>query len=226
MLEENQRREREVDATRYAPWAAAELFMREGRRRTAARLLHRYGVFPKAGDPVLEIGYGRLGWLADLLGWGLRCFDLHGIELDRNRAEVARAAFPGADLRVGDAASMAWADGSFELVVASTVFTSILDPAVRNAVAAEAVRVLRPGGALLWYDFRVDNPANPNVRGIGRGELETLFPDLAHHVRSVTLAPPLARRVAPVSWALATALESIPMLRTHLLGVLVKKHDA
>ena len=223
MLEENARREREVDAARYAPWAAAELFMREGRRRRAARMLHRCGAFPAAGDPVLEIGYGRLGWLADLLGWGLRSFDLHGIELDAGRAEVAQAAFPGADLRVGDAAAMAWADESFALVVASTVFTSILDEGVRRAVADQIVRVLRPGGALLWYDFRVDNPANPNVRGIGRRELRNLFPNLELHVRSVTLAPPLARAIVPFSWALAAALEGLPFARSHLLGVLVKK---
>ncbi len=226
MLEENARRDCEVDSTRYAPWAPAELFMREGRRRAAARMLHRLRVFPEAGDPVLEVGYGRLGWLADLMGWGLRCFDLHGIELDTERAEVAQAAFPGADLRVGDAASMGWAAASFELVVASTVFTSILDEQVRRAVAEEICRVLRPGGALLWYDFRVDNPANPNVRGIGRGELNALFPELEHHVRSVTLAPPLARAVAPVSWTLATILERLPFVRSHLLGVLVKVSDA
>jgi SAM-dependent methyltransferase len=226
VLDENARRDREVDADRYAPWNPTEALMREGRRRVAARMLHRYGVFPKAGDPVLEIGFGRLGWLADLLGWGLRSFDLHGIELDETRVEVARASFSEADLRVGDAASMAWADGSFKLVVASTVFTSILDREVRQAVAEEIHRVLRPGGALLWYDFRVDNPANPNVRGISRLELRSLFKDFEHHVRSVTLAPPIARRVAPLSWALATTLETIPMLRTHLLGVMVRFDDA
>ena len=89
ILEENERRSREVDSDRYASWQPAEIFMREGRRRTAWRMLHRYGVFPRAGDRVLEVGYGSLGWLADLMGLGLRCFDLHGIELDSGRAEVA-----------------------------------------------------------------------------------------------------------------------------------------
>ncbi len=189
-------------------------------------MLHRYSVFPKNADPVLEIGYGHRGWLADMLGWGLRCSDLHGIELDGERAGVAQAAFPGADLRVGDAASMEWTDESFELVVASTVFTSILDDEVRRRVADEVTRVLRPGGALLWYDFRVDNPANPNVRGIAEEELKNLLPGFAHHLRTVTLAPPLARRVVPISWAVATLFECLPFLRTHILGVLVKPKDA
>lgn len=121
---------------------------------------------------------------------------------------------------------MEWTDESFELVVASTVFTSILDDEVRRRVADEVTRVLRPGGALLWYDFRVDNPANPNVRGIAEEELKNLLPGFAHHLRTVTLAPPLARRVVPISWAVATLFECLPFLRTHILGVLVKPKDA
>ena len=85
------------------------------------------------------------------------------------------AAFPSADLRVGDAAEMPWADDMFKLVVISTVMTSILDAEVRRAVADEVDRVLEPGGAVLWYDFRVDNPANPNVRGIYISESSDAF---------------------------------------------------
>jgi hypothetical protein len=97
---------------------------------------------------------------------------------------------------------------------------------VRKEVAGEIVRVLRPGGAVLWYDFRVDNPANPNVRGISRSSIRALFPELRYHLRSLTLIPPLARRVVPVSWTLAIVLERLPFLRSHILGVLEKPVDA
>jgi hypothetical protein len=90
-------------------------------------------------------------------------------------------------------------------------------------VAADITRVLAPGGALLWYDFAVNNPRNPNVRRVGRKELQGLFPELRGSIRSVTLAPPLVRLVAPKSWLLATALEAFPFLRTHLLAVLLKR---
>ena len=108
------------------------------------------------------------------------------------------------------------------LVIASTVFTSILDDTMRAAVAREVVRMLRPGGALLWYDFAWNNPQNKNVRGISRRALHALFPTLHGDVRALTLAPPIARLVAPRSWALATALEAIPLLRTHLIALLLK----
>jgi SAM-dependent methyltransferase len=207
----------------YAPWRADEFFMRTGRRRIAVRLLAEAGVFPKAGDPCLEVGFGSLGWLGELISWGVREPDLHGIDLDPRRVRRGREILPGADLQLGDASRMPWADGTFRLVIASTVFTSILDPSVRGSVAREIVRVLAPGGAFLFYDFAVNNPKNPDVRAIRRRELARLFPDLSGRVRRVTLAPPLARLIAPRSWLAATLLEALPPLRTHLLAVMVKK---
>jgi SAM-dependent methyltransferase len=207
----------------YAPWRADEFFMRTGRRRVAVRLLAKAGVFPKAGDACLEVGFGSLGWLGELISWGVRETDLHGIDLDPRRVRRGREILPGADLQLGDAGRMPWADGAFRLVIASTVFTSILDASVRRSVAREIVRVLAPGGAFLFYDLAVNNPKNRNVRRIRRRELERLFPELSGAVRRVTLAPPLARLIAPRSWLAATLLEALPPLRTHLLAILVKK---
>jgi ubiquinone/menaquinone biosynthesis C-methylase UbiE len=216
------RRDKDGDKDLYAAWQPAPIFMHTGRKRVASMLLRRAGFFPVGPGQCLEIGFGSIGWLADLISWGVPETDLHGIELSTERAGRAREILPQADLRVGDAASLPWKANSFKLVVASTVFTSILNDTVRQKVAREIVRVLAPGGALLWYDFAVNNPKNVQVRGIDRRELRELFPNLRGEIRSVTLAPPLARFVVPRSWAIASLLESIPLLRTHLLAVMVK----
>jgi ubiquinone/menaquinone biosynthesis C-methylase UbiE len=220
--EEYRRRAIEVSVNLYAQWQPSEILSRTTRTRSAARMLRRAGAFPEAGNQCLEIGFGSLGWLGDLIGWGLRETDLHGIELDPMRAAKAHDALPAADLRVGDATELPWDDNSFQMVVASTVFTSILDPRVRKLVAKEITRVLAGGGALLWYDFAVNNPRNTHVRKVDRKELKELFPQLTGVVKSITLAPPLARFIAPKSWVLATIFEAIPFLRTHLIGVLIK----
>jgi ubiquinone/menaquinone biosynthesis C-methylase UbiE len=222
ILVENQRRETAISPDRYEPWQAAETFLRTARARQAASMLRKANVFPSPGRSCLEIGHGEQGWLGQLLCWGARATDLHGIEIDEGRVNLARARFTGADLRLGDATRLPWPDSTFGLVIASTVFTSILDSGIRRLVADEIVRVLAPRGALLWYDFRFNNPANANVRRVDRKELARLFPTLRGGVRSATLAPPLARAAAPVSWLLAELLETVPFLRTHLLGVLVK----
>jgi hypothetical protein len=69
---------------------------------------------------------------------------------------------------------------------------------------------------VLWYDFTV-NPTNRRTRGIGVREAAALFAGCPIRMRRVTLAPPLARLVAPRSWLAAAMLEAIPPLRSHLL---------
>ena len=53
---------------------------------------------------------------------------------------------------------------------------------------------VRPGGAVLWYDFAVDNPRNQHVRGVPMARVRALFPEATVQARRVTLAPPLVRR--------------------------------
>lgn len=223
LLAEYQRREAVIPAERYAPWNPAEMLMRSERLRLAAGMLRQVEAFPGETTACLEVGYGRLGWLGDLVAWGVRENSLHGIELDAMRAAQARERLPAADLRVGDGADLPWPEASFGLVVTSTVLTSVLEPAARRALASEIIRVLRPGGALVCYDFRVNNPRNSRVRAIGRLEVRELFGGLEGNIRSLTLAPPLARRVTPWSYPTAVLLGCLPFLRTHLLAVLIKQ---
>lgn len=226
ILTENRRRDQELDRSIYAAWQPAELFMLQGRERVAARLLKSQDVFPVRGDRCLEIGFGTRGWLPTLLGWGLDSSDLYGMELDQGRAEVAIQAIPGGHLEIGDARDLPWERDFFQLVVASTVLSSILDPNARQAVAREVMRVLQPGGAILIYDFRFNNPSNPQVRQLKKSEIKALFPGCIGKIRSMTLVPPIARAVAPASWTLATILERLPFLRSHLVSVMVKPEDA
>ncbi|MEM8995413.1 MAG: class I SAM-dependent methyltransferase [Acidobacteriota bacterium] len=221
LLAENARR-RTLDDDRYQPWNRAERFMLDDRRRRAAEMLERAGVFPGPATRCLEVGFGDGTWLVDLLSFRVEETSLFGAEIDLTRAVSAHRRLPSARLAVTGGAGLPFRDGAFELVLASTVFTSILDPAMQDDLAADMARVLAPGGALLFYDFAVDNPRNPHVRAVTRGRLRELFPALRGDVRSATLAPPIARRVAPLSIALAELLGHIPLLRTHLLAVLVK----
>lgn len=222
---EYQRRSEEIESDLYAPWQPAEIFFKAGRKAVAAAMLKKARVFPRTGDRCLEVGCGAGGWFLDFISWGVREPDLSGIDLDVLRIRRAKEILPAADLRVGDAANLPWDTGTFSAVISSTLFTSVLDRDVRSLIANEMVRVLAPGGALLWYDFAFNNPHNPHVRGVSKHEIKKLFPQLVGEIRSVTLAPPLARLIVPRSWALATVLEAIPFLRTHLLAVLIKPHE-
>jgi hypothetical protein len=82
------------------------------------------------------------------------------------------------------------------------------------------LRVVKPRGVILWYDYHVNNPWNPDVRGVKKQEIRHLFPGCRVDLQRLTLAPPLARRLAPYSFLLCCLLEKIPLLCTHYLGVI------
>ena len=90
------------------------------------------------------------------------------------------------------------------------MFSSLLDDAYQQRLADAMWRWLKPGGAVLWYDFTVDNPRNPDVRGVPLPRLRALFPQGRLTHRRVTLAPPLARALARVHPALLPLANSLP----------------
>ncbi|HEV8176342.1 MAG TPA: class I SAM-dependent methyltransferase, partial [Gemmatimonadales bacterium] len=102
------------------------------------------GLFTGSGSE-LEIAVGT--------GLNLRHYpagiDLTGIELSPAMLQRARARSAGlgssADLRLGDATALKFADQSFDSVVCTFSLCTIPDDA---AAVAEAWRVLRPGGRL------------------------------------------------------------------------------
>ena len=78
-------------------------------------------------------------------------------------------------------------------------------------MAQEMLRVVKRTGLIIWYDFHVDNPWNPNVRGVRKAEITRLFPSCSIALERVSLALPLAKMVAPRSW--------IVMLRPRSLAI-------
>jgi hypothetical protein len=102
------------------------------------------------------------------------------------------------------------------------MFTSILDADVRRVAAQEMMRVARPGGAILWVDFFI-NPRNPQVCCLGRADVAGLFPGWRATLYRSTLAPPISRRLAGVSWSLARALEKLKIFNTFFFGYLKRE---
>lgn len=192
------------------------------RRVLTRRLLGGAGWIPLGERTVLEVGSGHgseLAWLREL---GASSTRLVGVDLLPDRVAVARTTYPEIDFRVGNAEHLDFADAGFDLVMALTVFSSIFDAAMAANIAAEICRVLKPGGALLWYDVRYDSNTNRNVRAVRARRVRALFPDLTGGLASVTLLPPLARRLGPMTGIGYPVLSRVPPLRSHLLGLLRK----
>jgi SAM-dependent methyltransferase len=166
---------------------------------------------------VLDVGCGSGGELLRLVSHGADPVRMHGIDLREEPIRLARERLPPADLRVGDASDLPYADESMNVVLQFTMLSSIVDRGLRSAVAAEMSRVARRDGVIISYDFWL-NPFNPDTRGLRRRELRALFPGHRVEARSVTLAPPVARLICPRSFGLAATLQAVPLLRTHVLA--------
>jgi len=178
---------------------------------------------PLVGKSILEVGCGKGGWLADFVKWGARAQDVTGVDLLRDRlAEAQRRCPQGVCVGCGTGAALPFPPETFDVVLQATMFTSILDPGLRRQVAAEMLRVVRREGLVLWYDFHVNNPRNPDVRSVTKAEIRQLFPATHIELHGVTLAPPLARLLVPRSWVAGYLLGWIPLLCTHYLGVIRK----
>ena len=187
-------------------------------------MLSQNGVDRLETKKILEIGCGTGYWLRAFLQWGALPENIFGIDLLAERIEQARKLCPhGVLLECGNAAALDFPDSSFDLVLQSTVFSSILDLVMKQRVAAEMLRVTRQNGFVLWYDFHVNNPRNLDVRGVSKDEIRQLFPGCHVHLRRITLAPPIGRFVGRYSPLLYTLLSRTRILCTHYLGLIKKK---
>jgi len=70
-----------------------------------------------------------------------------------------------------------------------------------------------------YYDFWL-NPTNPQTRGIRPAEIRHLFPGCQIEFHRITLAPPIARRLVPISWQLSALLEKLLVFNSHYLSVI------
>ncbi|MBX7099999.1 MAG: class I SAM-dependent methyltransferase [Myxococcaceae bacterium] len=219
------RREREIPAETYAYSNPPNLFLRQVQERTILSLLRDGGYAPFADRRLLDVGCGDGGWLGTYLMLGFRDEHLAGIDLDPQRVAEAKARHARSEVVVGKADALPWPDGTFDLVSQFTMFSSILDPRMQERVAREMLRVLKPGGAVLWLDIRYDNPRNKNVVGLNPKRVAELFPGCEVRSRRSTLAPPIARAVVGLSWTLAAVLEQLTVLNVHTIALIRPRGD-
>jgi SAM-dependent methyltransferase len=218
------RRTAQGKAALYDPLLPVNIAFRQEREKAVAKMLRTLLAGRSMADlRMLEIGCGSGRNLVDFIGWGLKPQNCTGNELLNERVEAARRNVPpGVTILEGDASSLDFPDGSFDIILQSTVFSSILDEKLRAAVAGNMWRMLAKGGGIVWYDFTVDNPRNPDVVGIRQSQIKALFPEARYEAKRVTLAPPVARRAAKLSPGLYPVLNAVPFLRTHVVALLRK----
>lgn len=212
------RRKQTVPGGRYSYFNYGNLLIEQEIDRHFLQTLHRVGRSPLSDKKILDVGCGTGSWLHKLIRWGAQPGNLFGVDLFEERISEAKQLLPSEiSLKVGNASNLQFADRTFDLIFQFTVFSSILDSAVRRQVANEMLRVLKPGGCIVWHDLLVDNPFNKDVHGLNKRAIRELFPDCKIQARRITLAPPIARALGPWSPVLCRMLSSLKLFSTHYL---------
>ena len=214
-----ERRAESADPGRYSIARPGNALAMAQRERILREALARRGVEALDGLDILEVGCGTGNELSRLVAAGADPPRLSGIDLREGAIAEARRGVPEAQLVVGDASRLPYPDGSFDLVYQATALSSMPSRAMRDQVAAEMRRVVRPGGLIVSYDFAW-NPANRETVGIGSRELRRLFAGLPLEIHRVTLVPPLARWLGDHSERALRIAARIAPLRSHRLAII------
>ena len=134
---EYERRALEIPTDFYSWSRPSNLLMHQQTLRSCIRILHGASLFPLDRLRVADIGCGMGSWLLEFVQWGADPSMLGGIDLMPSRLDRAKRRIPQADLHVGNASELPWPDEYFDLLSQFLVFTSILDPALKLAVARQ-----------------------------------------------------------------------------------------
>jgi len=186
-------------------------------------MLKRAGIRTLQDKKILDLGCGDGRELINLIRYGAKPENLYGIDLLEDRIIEAKKLHPYINFISGDASTLPYFNEYFDIVMQFTVFTSILDKNMKKKIAEEMIRVLKPNGIILWYDFLFNNPRNPDVKRVSKKDIYEIFPNCEIYLKRIILAPPITRLIARRSQLVCYILEKLKIFNTHYIGIIKKK---
>ena len=173
--------------------------------------------YPNISDlHFLEKGCGSGGVLTEFLSFGASPTNLCGVDLLIDQLNVSKECLPGSCFLNADIQQLSFPDHQYDLVLQFKAISSILDDDIRERICVDILRVLKLGGVLISDDFWL-YPTNKQTRGLRPDEIRRLFPNCSYEFHKITLAPPITRRVVPVSWMVAIFVEKLTIFNSHNL---------
>ena len=201
----------------------SSLFTYQQREKAILKTLSSLEIAEPNDKKILDLGCGNGACLRSFIAYGAKPENCYGIDLLPNRVDEARKLSPNIHFQCGNAENLPYQDAYFDLILCFTVFSSIFDKSMKANIAVEMLRVLTSRGIILLYDFHVNNPKNPNVRGVKKKEIIELFQGCKILFKRVTLAPPITKVLAPRSFFFCYILEGLKVLNTHYLAAITKR---
>ncbi len=150
-------------------------------------------VWPSARGDVLDLGVGAGRTTRFLMG-AARSY--RAVDFNPEMVAVCRRRFPGVQFDIGDARAHRCHDSeAFDLVFFSYNGIDYMNPGERPRVFAEALRLLRPGGAFVY--------SSHNLAALGTELSRLELPELALTANALTLAARVGRAGVSLARSLA-----------------------
>ena len=180
---------------------------------------------------VLDVGCGDGSSLWPLLRLGFDPQNLHGVDLQMELIAKAASKHPLIHFEAADATRLRFEDGTFDLVMESTMLIHATNDELASRIAAEMLRVTKPGGILLVADWRYAKLRNRYYKAVTLRRISQLF-----RVGTVTemhgryrgsLLPPIGRFFSQHLPSAYFSVQTLcPVLVGHFVTVLRKKEQA
>ncbi|OSZ58915.1 SAM-dependent methyltransferase [Streptomyces pharetrae CZA14] len=165
-----------------------------------------------AARSVVDVGCGGGRAVAELAGRGMTAV---GVDVDERMLAAARARWPYADLRAGDARALPLADRSVDGYRADKVFHELAEP---ERALAEARRVLVPGGRAVltgqdWDTFVIDSDDPGLTRTLVHARAgQVTAPRAARRHRALLLDAGFRKVTVEVRTQILTGPDALPLL--------------
>jgi ubiquinone/menaquinone biosynthesis C-methylase UbiE len=176
---------------------------------------------------LLDVGCGDGSTFWTLLRLGFKPENLHGVDIQSELIDKARSRHPLIHFDAVDATRLPFEDGTFDLVMESMMFIHATDTQLAQRIAAEMLRVTKPGGKILISDWRYAKPRNLNYQAVTRKRINSLF-DVGNRTRTQSrhrgaLLPPVGRFFSThFSSSYFVVQKLFPFLTGHVVTVLKK----
>tara|TARA_Y100000996_G_scaffold148791_1_gene114604 strand:+ start:100 stop:726 length:627 start_codon:yes stop_codon:yes gene_type:complete len=175
-------------------------------------------------NEILDFGCGEGFIMEQLVNWGADHDQLTGVDISKKRIKIAKSRFESLRfLHISD--KIPFSDDKFTIIVISTVFSSIIGNSNRVFWAQEIDRVLKKGGAIIFYDMKLNNPFNFKTKKISKRELQHLFKNYSIKTKSLTVIPQLSRIISLVSPNIYPFLTKLRFLHTHFISELIRENN-
>lgn len=172
---------------------------------------------------VLDVGCGYGHWLRYLVELGAVPSRLTGIDLSRERIEIAHKQNPGIHWIHGNSEDLPFPAESFGLVMQVVVFSSILDAGVKRHLASEMKRVTKKDGYILWIDHK--KSFSDEMSGFSKAMVLELF-DGFEPIYEQSVHPRYFRRMYRLSAAVAKLMYRLTKVGCDSWAFMLKRKHA